>query len=974
MSICLLSILLFQSVQSSRRPFVKEGEALIPFRYIWGKLQFGRQWQVYIQVMTYDLLRSIFSGKKYLKTLLDVARNLRTIAAKKHPCRRGIFAVFERHFRGNIFLKNKILSTYFFAADFRICGVYSINFNPGSFIDESNIDLSDRSLKPIGRHIKFVWHLQAGAGFSVNCTVSEFTAPRSHGCGDARVNIRIFVQQKYLRPQWLCPNTGTPNIIAERVKLTLKLNVYRKPLFLTKDQRFTIFSVYYQIVDGAQLTVFGFFAEPTRQNVELGKDYTFGMGNFSDHLSGTFLNVKDSLYLRISSGGLISIFSLYLDEYLTPVIFRQNISCNTLEGELIFFDGPVQLTLKASVPVLKYWKCSHTYNPKDNSGSEEVRGSVGALTVVFLSPTRSSREEAHKSAYLAITWHAERMLPDVLRIRQIVLDLSTVTTIHFHPTRNTSIDVVNVQAPVGKFVHLGFTELGYVLHTEIYESIQRHYCLDGFEIKDPMQFFTDGQICSNSTAENVLTHYQPKGLTFGQDIVLTKKQYAWLGTISAVITASVHNCAGYINVYPAPSSLYLKYQKPGSIVTFEASTSVFENNSFSHYIDLGINFMRLTNACCKFQIVPFEHFLYYASKFKMRNNPLLKYMITSEDLTSPARFIIDVSTIGSALHVKNISSSYGLRLYLLNARLVKPTVAYPGIWGAHAYSTQITFDPSHLTHVAGFKLQVEDGTKPPVCTDERGSNVTFIFFDVVLLGPCAKAQLNTQAPIIVSVYKTYENRRCCYFNGYITIDHSIHSQVAMYLYYPGIERKHEEGQPLNVNLWSLSGNDNVIKFHIVCKTPCSAIFFTMIWDRYYLNAVSIVYRANLLDQTGLNGITFPQPETEVLKSWPWPITWNHLCHNHHCYSTPSRYMATTWDEAQKVCEENQASLVSINSDLEWALLTRLPLQERKSFIGLQFTLFYIGLVTDVSTIYLITELRASNYIGVKGSSYPDGYY
>ena len=67
-------------------------------------------------------------------------------------------------------------------------------------------------------------------------------------------------------------------------------------------------------------------------------------------------------------------------------------------------------------------------------------------------------------------------------------------------------------------------------------------------------------------------------------------------------------------------------------------------------------------------------------------------------------------------------------------------------------------------------------------------------------------------------------------------------------------------------------------------------------------------------------------------------------------------MATTWEEAQTACEQQGATLVSISSDLEWALLTRLPQQEGEEFIELynirSFVTFYIGLATEVSTSML----------------------
>ncbi len=78
-----------------------------------------------------------------------------------------------------------------------------------------------------------------------------------------------------------------------------------------------------------------------------------------------------------------------------------------------------------------------------------------------------------------------------------------------------------------------------------------------------------------------------------------------------------------------------------------------------------------------------------------------------------------------------------------------------------------------------------------------------------------------------------------------------------------------------------------------------------------------------------------------------------MCLNHNCYITPRNHKASTWDQAKTACEEEGANLFSINSDLEWAFLTRLPHQREKAFIELynirDVILIYIGLVTDVST-------------------------
>ncbi len=70
---------------------------------------------------------------------------------------------------------------------------------------------------------------------------------------------------------------------------------------------------------------------------------------------------------------------------------------------------------------------------------------------------------------------------------------------------------------------------------------------------------------------------------------------------------------------------------------------------------------------------------------------------------------------------------------------------------------------------------------------------------------------------------------------------------------------------------------------------------------------------------------------------------------------------------RKACEKQNASLVSINTDLEWTLLTRMPHHEGKEFIELynikEVVLFYIGLVTLVGEKHeKVVYIQSCNYL------------
>ena len=900
--------------------------------------------------MTYDILHSSFyregsSNYEAQKTILDIVNNLPTIAENKHPCRKAILVVGGRQINKKFYVQDTGSFMHYMHAIFRICGLFTFNYDPSHYIDESSVALSELNdldqVFPRNQLIE-IFNLQAGKGFYINCTFSQFTAPLSHGCGDGRVEVKLFYRQQYIS-YTMCPNWGKRNFISVGIKVTLFMECYQRPLFLhIGDQHFTKLAFFYQILDFSKrsLKLYMYPFDYIGQGAELGIEYLLAMSNNDTFLTESLSN-SALLYVAKFPNVLIYSFTFITSEFLTPVIFRRNVSCNIHGGETIFYDGPGQTLWQPVLPLLKHWSCSNVsdYSAGD-SDQEAVRGSLGELNVIFFIP----RKDTHESPYLTIAWHAERMLPGVLRMHKIALDVSAERMIYFHPIRSTSLEVVHIQAPKDKFVHLGFPEINYVLHPEMhFNRFFFEFCLDGFVIEDTLHHIW-GEICFNSTAQNLLNHYRDDGLTVGQEIVITKKQYAWLATISGVITASVHSCAGYMNLLPHGGvSFFTPIKAPPLItITFDANMVYFENGTFNRYTNYRIILKRSPKACFKLQIVPFNALMFYELYLKELRymHSYIKYTITSEDLTSPARFLIDFSSTGDILQFRNRSSIYGLRIYSLNHRYLIHSLPYTTVWDTEAYSAEIGLHSSIVTHAAGFKLQVSDGMSQPVCTYEHMPIEAGFRFDINLNGPCAYADLNAKEQVTVLIHKTYTNRRCCQFDGYIGTDHPQNEPNWLFLNSPWIG-----------HTWNLSGSNTVAKFQVLCEASCE--FIALHLERISLHILIIAYHANLLDQTYPIGITFEYIKIPFGSQPTLFTTWNQVCHNQHCYITPRHHMVTTWNEAQKACEHHRATLVSINSELEWNLLARLPQQQGKEFIEFynirSFIIFYIGLVTDVST-------------------------
>ncbi len=231
-------VVLLCHIESRESHLTETEQTYTPSTYLWDKLEFGKQWQVYIQVMTYDLLHASFYSKGSTKygaptSLLDVVTTLTTIVQDKHPCRISIGIMHGRQVDGKFFAQHTNYFNYFVTTVFRICGIFSFTYNPSHYNDVSDLVLSDFNntdqIYPGIRKVKYVLiHLQAGDGYVVNCTITEFTAPRSHGCADTRVRVDLY-DPKYL---WyiMCPNWGKRNFVAAHIEVSLFMEYYQKSI------------------------------------------------------------------------------------------------------------------------------------------------------------------------------------------------------------------------------------------------------------------------------------------------------------------------------------------------------------------------------------------------------------------------------------------------------------------------------------------------------------------------------------------------------------------------------------------------------------------------------------------------------------------------------------------------------------------------------------------------------------------------
>ncbi len=240
------------------------------------------------------------------------------------------------------------------------------------------------------------------------------------------------------------------------------------------------------------------------------------------------------------------------------------------------------------------------------------------------------------------------------------------------------------------------------------------------------------------------------------------------------------------------------------------------------------------------------------------------------------------------------------------------------VFDVEAYVAQIYIHFPLLTHAAGLVLQVSDGNMPPACAIARSDFRFHLHYEYVL-GPCAYADFRSGGGFNIIVFKPYPNRHCCRLVG--SIAHTQEKHGLLLFNFLELETL----RPIRKDQWQLSGGENlIVELDVVCQFKCVGISFHIYNLQNSTSATTLVYRASLTEKE----------ELRLHESFDEAGYWKQMCLDQSCYIWPVRPNRTTWNDANEECERNNASLLSIHSEAEMALVSRLS-QNRPAYIGLK---------------------------------------
>ncbi len=274
-----------------------------------------------------------------------------------------------------------------------------------------------------------------------------------------------------------------------------------------------------------------------------------------------------------------------------------------------------------------------------------------------------------------------------------------------------------------------------------------------------------------------------------------------------------------------------------------------------------------------------------------------------------------------------------------------------------SFTSKIGLDMACLFFAGAFHIQVEDSSDSPKCLREVGG---YLYKNVIIPnGICGDLNIYVtyihEGPVFLSFQSPSNHNKCCYLEFSVTTKGKC-------LLYPEMERiLDHSGDLLAIyERYTVSGKKGFTAFK--WQGACMNNFpFTLDkQDRFaevcmtiilYLNTVcnfKLVYQQSLYSDRIKSASEENNIRPEV-----------QTCSKHTCYVFLRSEKSISWTEAHFKCEKRNGSLVSINSDSEWKMLSS------PSFLPDLTALFYIGYRTEVTNQGLSYRKYLSLQFGLK---------
>ena len=686
-----------------------------------------------------------------------------------------------------------------------------------------------------------------------------------------------------------------------------------------------------------------------RQTLNISLDNR--MSNISTlyDISDRYLNII--CYMVYESKYIVSYF-FFFQSFLgaTFVIIEGSLFCNKSQAALIAFEGPpVDMVRMDSLLLrLQEWNCGHTFKPADKN--MELKGRIGDMTAVLVV------EKVNTIANYSLLLRAEFReieIPSTFATYQLI-NLTTkrrMHTMHFNQIK-TYFYRVNIDA--GKdYVNVAITNMTFNGYTD-------SACTYGgffFVLKSIDETRHLGGICSPRGAKQFERLYGRRGMTLPETVIIYVKQYILLTQVHATITFSMDHCWGLFNFLPenAKNLEFFIHVERWGLGTIQESSYYWEGlNSYYRWYGtqnfLGIRRYR-ENHCMKLQYTLFDNMPQDLLQFIAWEGKSLLGIQHYERMTSTLVKVAFWNTY-NYLERFSICVERGLGFFPDN-RNDEPYIYLKNPedepWSTITFTPKFGIDMACLLFAGAFHIQAEDVDGSPMCFREVGGYMYDAEDPILLKGLCGFPDIHLKVGNqMLGFQRPINDLKCC------EIDVLVKS-VGNRCITRGFLFRPYGSKYWIVHRWqSNTGTPESVMYRELCNK----------FMQYYNTEASFIenciYISIMADLMSCSTQVYYRFSLHYRKAWfQVAASPRKICLADACYIRPIDTSDISWNEAQARCEDKQGSLVSVNSDMEWKMLTYSHLMPWYTY-----DMFYIGYHTQVNVQVILLKPPKCLYVVV----------
>ncbi len=573
---------------------------------------------------------------------------------------------------------------------------------------------------------------------------------------------------------------------------------------------------------------------------------------------------------------------------------------------VVAYDGPLldMTKLDSYLVRLQEWPCGYT-----QAVSEMLQPSIGDLTLLLLvNKTYSSNysleflllmREIQKRDDVAIT--KEYMLPSTFNSTW----LGRIGTL-FYKLYITSMSPAFVSIVFKKLIFEGYTGRGCDYGGLFIFSSHEKYSQATGHI---------GGICSQKVADQMVDLFGSSGLTLYRHVQIYVKQYQMLSYIAGILVYQTDECLGMVNALALtswPSEFYFTISE-GAIIRQRR----YYRKGINYYYrweGRTLAYKRAPGRCFRLQYTLFNHISIDVGRV-VKKEYKLSIAMKPFDNTIQSRFSVRFLFVSDDLQDFDSCLLDTLRFYPDNRNdepFIHLAYSEEEPWFTTAYSAKVGMDMACLVFAGAYIFSSKDLNNPGECMSDVGGYLYDAEHPIIPKAGCGRVRLGADTRRRISFQRPVIQDRCCKFDG-VLYSTRMPCLTTVSLY----QTLGLEPPQYNVHKWYMTQNATEL---LLWQGVCTQMFpydsgrisyvescLDMIVVANASCDIILHYRASL-DKLHLNpNLTYTQNSIQT-------------CLEGSCYSIPQFTRSLSWVDAQKSCEADNSSLVSVNSDVEWRIL------------------------------------------------------